>query len=183
MVKVHWEQDKVIDAVKLGSNKALQRAGAYVRSVVRNSIKKRKNPDVSSEPGNPPHTHGSHGYKDTIVFAVDGNTAVIGPIAKAGREPLGQIHEFGGTRTIKGRRREYAVGKSGPIRVSVNGKPVFAKLKTDRQVSLARTLDKKLYPDADASKTRRYPARPHMAPALEKSLPRLNGFWANVVNS
>lgn len=76
---------KELDPVK---RKALSKAGAFVRTRARQSIKRRKGP---SPAGQPPHAH--HGAIKLIYFAYDrqSESVVVGPIPFQGVAPAGTV--------------------------------------------------------------------------------------------
>lgn len=180
-VKVSTFNKSVEKAIKRSAPKTLKSAGAYVRAIARNSIKKRSNPNISSAPGTPPHHHSS--FKNTILYAV--NTAeqavYIGPsLIRGGMENVGRIHEFGGVRHIKAQRKEYRIGGSGPIKGTNRKDAVYVKLRTALQVARAEQIAEKIYPWTKGG-VQRFPARPFMRPALMAGLPRLPKFWSNAI--
>lgn len=139
--KSRFDAKKVTEGVRKGSIRALKSAAAYTRTVARNSIKKKKNPNVASAPGTAPHAHGKKNIRNSVLFGVkeEERSAVIGPAALGGDPKLAQVgalHEFGGTRPNKQPEKripgDWNTAKSGPIRVE-RGVFVFAKLLTDRQ--------------------------------------------------
>lgn len=140
--KSKFDAKKVAEGVRKGSIRALRSAGAYTMTVARNSIKKKKNPNIASAPGTAPYTHGENKtFRKSTLFGVNEKeeSVVIGPAALGGNPrlaQLGALHEFGGTRPNKQPEKripgDWNTAKSGPIRVE-RGVFVFAKLLTDRQ--------------------------------------------------
>jgi hypothetical protein len=180
-VKVYSYNKSVKKAIKRSAPKTLKSAGAYVRAIARNSIKKRRNPNISSAPGLPPHQHTT--FKNTIRYAVNNaeNAVYIGPeIVKGGKENAGRLHEFGGIRRIKPQSKQYHVGSSGPIAGTDRFNAVYTRLRTNLQVARAEKLAAKFYPWIKGG-IRRYPARPYMRPALMAGLPKLSKFWNNAI--
>lgn len=79
--------------------RTLGRAGAFVRSVMRRKVGRRKTPRPAGQPMASP----SGLARSSIVFSVDrkSRSVVIGPLKRM-FGGLGQLHEFGGV--YKGRR-------------------------------------------------------------------------------
>lgn len=93
-----FDRPGVIAKVKDGTKSVLSRAGAFIRTRARSSIKKRKR---SSEPGEPPSSHTGR-LKDLIFFAYDKITesVVIGPLLFRKRTPVVPLLlELGGEAT------------------------------------------------------------------------------------
>lgn len=210
-VKTEWTPDAVKQPVRRGNTAALRRSAAYLRKVARNRIKSRKNYDTAAAPGGSPHTHGNGKFfRNSILFAVDGNAAYIGPAAFPGvggrRQIIGAIHEFGGTvrpTAGNGRRRkatDWNSAKAGPLRIE-KGVLIFGRLKSRRQRRLAARLAasgaKLTAKNAKQRKSAKlmrlemaekkgtpfhYPARPTMGPALKAAEPHIAKFWENVVS-
>jgi hypothetical protein len=91
--KTRFDAAKVIGAVRKATFETLGHAGAYLRKVARNSIRRGRGP---SAPGTPPHTRAG-ALKNAILYAVekDRRCVVIGPTGdRVG--PSGSAHEFGG---------------------------------------------------------------------------------------
>lgn len=99
-IRIEFNEEKVLHAVRNGGNKALTRAGAYVRKAARNAVSRSKN---SSSPGSPPHTRKGL-LKRSILFGVEKQRqkVVIGPAYQFIGIAM-TAHEFGG----KFRRRKY----------------------------------------------------------------------------
>lgn len=195
--KFNWQA--VTRSVSDTAERRMRKVGYRMMRKAQSLIREQANRDKASRPGRPPYSHGY--FKKSILYGVEdaGRTVVIGPGYFKGN-PLtnvGRLHEFGGTKVIKGRRRKYAVGKVGPVDLRsgyVTPPPkdggriarpeagvVFAKLKTEQQVRRATALDKAHWPDADAAKTRKYKPRPYMAVALSRMTPQLTGLWVHAV--
>ena len=206
-VKLILIPGKLDQATRRGNTAALRRSSAYIRKVARNRIRKRKNYDAASAPGQSPYTHGEgRFFKNSIVFSVEGNSAYIGPAAFSAsdsrRKIIGAVHEFGGVYSPKvGSRRkrkatDWNTAKAGPLRIE-NGRMVFGKLKSQKQrkraariaesgVELPKAKNEKarksaklmrLELAATAGKSFHYAPRPTMGPALTVSAPHIAGFW------
>ncbi len=99
-IRIEFDEEKVLNAVKSGNVKALRRAGAYVRKSARNAVSRSSK---ASSPGMPPHTRRGL-LKRSILFGVEKQrqSVVIGP-AKSLIGVSMTAHEFGGMY----RRRKY----------------------------------------------------------------------------
>jgi len=183
---VQDESNRVKHAVKASEIRSLGRAAAYIWGIARRSISKKKGP---SEPGKTPRSPTGR-LKGSLAFNVDkaAGEAVIGP-ARAAIALIGHTHEFGGVEGPKrGRARgrfwkELRLGGAGPIRI--DGKTiVFGRLETMAQVQRAKALAAELPPQVTGARpgvSRRYPQRPFMRPALQRSRERLPSFWRNSI--
>ncbi len=212
-VKITWTPGPLKRAVRRGNASALRQSAAYLRKVARNRVKARKSYDTAAAPGASPHTHGQGKFfKNSIVFAVEGNAAYIGPAAFPGmdgrRQIIGAIHEFGGKvkpsvgRKRRGTATDWNTAKAGPVKIK-DGVLVFGKLKTGKQRRRAARLAQSgaEMPSAKNAKQRkaaklmrlelaakkgkpfRYPARPTMGPALNAAKPHIAKFWESSVHS
>lgn len=161
---VFFDREKVIRSTRAKDRKALSRAGAFVRTSARSSIKSRKHGTISA-PGSPPFDHVGYARSQrnralkkagmvplpkpkaadqrglrVILFGYDerNHSVIIGPLrfgGKRGTSTVPQVLEMGGRSTnYKGR--------------SINIK-----------------------------------ARPFMRPALERELPQLPKRWASSVRA
>lgn len=103
-----FDAEKVMKAMDRAERKALSRAGAFVRTRARSSIRRRKRP---SEPGTPPSDHGG-ALKRLLFFAYDeaSRSVVVGPALFGGGRSAGQsppapaVEEFGGTVNVTSRK-------------------------------------------------------------------------------
>jgi len=183
-VKVKTNMPAVKKAAQTGSFNSLQHAGAALRLTAKRSIRKNKKP---SAPGKPPHTRGrGYGLAKVIAIETESEMAIaIGPTPGRGGSTVWDLHEFGGTTRRKAerrlKRRTPKIGQSAPIDVDRFGKVVRARITTQAQAErAARTIDETNALRADrAGETLTYPARPFMAPALEKQKNRIPKHWQN----
>lgn len=145
-VTTNFERRAVRNAVKKANFTSLGKAGAFVRQVMRRSIRKRGVGGKPSAPGQPPKSTGP--LREAILFELSPqkDDVSIGP-SFGGFGKLGRVHEDG---------------------LRVPGKQFF---KTPDGRSKSRRV------------VRDYPERPFAEPALKKSQPRLQKFWANSVKS
>ncbi|MEM8738086.1 MAG: hypothetical protein AAGG38_06360 [Planctomycetota bacterium] len=143
---------KVLQEIDRAKRRTYSKAGSFVMTTARRSIRTRKS---LSRPGAPPSSHDGS-LRRGIFFGYDRprDSVVIGPRAEwSKRLPGGktqpEVLEFGGT--VAGRGRLVKTG-------SGRGK------KWER-----------------AKRTLRYAARPFMGPALEKEAPNFPELWADAV--
>lgn len=94
--KFFLDRAAVTSAVDAGTRRALSRAGAFVRTRARSSIRKRK---AISRPGQPPSSHSGE-LRRFLFFAYDPATrsVVVGP-AKFKRGEAPPLLEYGGAVT------------------------------------------------------------------------------------
>ncbi len=191
-----FNRAKVMAAVEEGQRVALMRGGAIVRRVAQFSMRYRKS---ASQPGTPPSARsGSEGslLRKFLFFAYDepSRGVVVGPVKLGNRRSLPSLHEHGGVLSLV-HREPKNVGESGPIRIVeegfwdfgpatrfIKGDPrqrqvVYGKLTSAAQVERANRLQEEMYAHGD----RRYPPRPYMRPALERSRERILKVWENVL--
>ncbi len=151
--QLFFDRQAVVRKLKPANRQALSRAGAFVRTSARSSIRQRK---AVSAPGSPPsaHTRRSPNLR-TIFFAYDPPTesVVIRPVRfNSGGVP--RILELGGdvvlTQTLVGRSWLTSKKPTNP-----------------RQPVRKRTI--------------KYAARPFMNPALAANRAQLPSLWANSV--
>jgi len=206
-VKAQWKllltTSAIVAASKRAERRWLFRAGRYLMTVARNSLKRGpggsrqlargKNgrflsgvylPRPGSPPGRPPYSP-TRRLKNAVQFYVDiaNGRVYIGPTASAVGK-IGATHEFGGVESAKKSRKrknnfQIRIGGHGPI-TRADGSTGFAKLRTQRQVNNSRRTARALPVGVTQAKgRRRYPARPFMKPALDKanSEGRLSQLW------
>lgn len=150
--RLFFDREQVIARVGKARAKFLNRAGAMVRLTARRSIRKS---DKTSEPGEPPKSHGEHLLRDKILYALDTSRddAMVGPakLNKPGTAPA--TLEHGGEATID--TFTWERDAAGHVtRRSRTGK---------KRITIT--------------------ARPFMGPALEKVRPQLSKLWADTVTA
>ena len=98
--RIEFEEKRILLLVEGGNNKALRRAGAYIRKAAQNKV---TTSDRSSAPGSPPHTRRGL-LKNAILFGTEKRkqSVVIGPTESIIGTAM-SAHEFGG----KYRKRRY----------------------------------------------------------------------------
>ncbi len=91
-VKANFKKQAVKNALRNSMVTTLPRAGAFVRQIARNSLKKRG----TSTPGKPPISNTGR-FKRSILFEVSQqkDSVIIGPDSKLFSN-VGKAHEFGG---------------------------------------------------------------------------------------
>lgn len=146
-----FDRKAVVDAVDKAERKILSRQGAYVRSIAKNSMKRKKGP---APEGSPPNAHEGK-IKKFLYFAYDAKARkmVVGP-AKLGNSSACKTLEHGGTVDVEGFYDR--TGRWVPLRIL----PADIRLrirKSGRVTTRKATVA----------------ARPFMAPALKKAKPRL----------
>jgi len=102
-----FDAPRVIRAMDRATRRALSKAGAFIRTRAKTSIRKRKS---ISKPGNPPHSHVGL-LRSLLFFGYDpgAQSVVIGP-QKARRGNVPSLLEYGGTAV---RVRRHSSGKRG----------------------------------------------------------------------
>jgi hypothetical protein len=91
-----FDRPEVVKRVRDGTKSVLSRAGAFIRTRARSSIRKRNR---SAEPGQPPSDHGGW-LKKLLFFAYDAAThsVVVGPLLFRKQSPTAPLLlEEGGT--------------------------------------------------------------------------------------
>ena len=112
-----FDKAKVIRAVDKARRAVLSKAGAFIRTTARRSLRRRKGP---APPGQPPHSHTGL-LKRFLYFAYEpaSDSVVIGPakLNKPGAAP--RVLEHGGKTMVQQRRRGRVVRR----RVSIEARP------------------------------------------------------------
>ncbi len=161
-----FDRAAIGNAVEKAILRGLASAGAYVRTVARRSMRRRKK---ASPPGQPPSTHQGQ-LRDLLLFAYDqpNKATVVGPAKfsavrknSASTTPVPGLHEHGGMVTVfkkvfnKGRKATDRQ-KESFLRKLKDGSLIPAK----KRFTLVKVQAK-------------YPVRPYMGPALETSKAKL----------
>lgn len=198
-------------ALEAKQPKTLLQAGRFVMRVARGIIKQRKNPNISSAPGKPVHSHRNkqnEGFKKTIVYALrpDKKAVWIGPqVVSGGLKTLAKTHEFGGYRRIVDADFELfngvEVGDVAPVTIThVNAKDkvlftdknrdpksgkkvVWITIRTKEQAEHSSRLYRRMIDTYSSKKVAKYPARPYMLPSMLLSLPKLPYYWRGVIRN
>lgn len=88
-----FDRGAVAGAMSEAARRGMMRTGGYIRTVAKNSMKKKKGP---SAPGTPPHVHKGQ-LKNLLFFAYDAlsTSLVVGPVGFKGSD-VPRVLEFGG---------------------------------------------------------------------------------------
>ena len=91
-----FDSPAVINAVNAVTRKALSRAGAFIRTRARSSMRRRKG---AAKPGMPPYVHAGD-LKDKLFFSYDPvrKSVVVGPIRFS--KGIADVLEEGGDSTV-----------------------------------------------------------------------------------
>lgn len=161
--------------------------------------------EIKSPPGTSPYSHGKgsryDSLRDSIFYHVEGDSVIVGPALQM--EKIGKLHEFGGravTRSVPERAdKVFSVGEIGPVstrkyqfdfamRPNAITDPadgsavVYIRLRTVQQAQHATRLNHRIQiAYFSKMKNAKYPERPYMAPALEKTRPRANEMWLDAI--
>ncbi|MCA9304894.1 MAG: hypothetical protein KDA16_00045 [Phycisphaerales bacterium] len=151
-----FDRAKVKRELEAGKRRALSRAGAFVRTSAKSSIKSRKNKALYSSPGDPPFSKDGR-LKKFILFGYDksSDSVVIGPVGFP-KSRVPSLLEFGGRVPIRGKKR---------IPVSSRGKGKGRR-----------------YEYAEISGVANYEPRPYMGPALKRERSKIPRAFKGSVN-
>lgn len=207
--RVEFAPEEIIKLEKSARKKVLSRIGAYVRRVIRNSIRTVKDSDKPSKPGSPPHSHGigpnGLNLKRSILFDADDSSVAIGPLVRTWQD-VGAIHEFGGIHNIRwfnkknlrklnvgdigpistGRYKSYASphSRNQPLRDPRDGSYVaVVKLTSQSMADHATRVSRRMEFARKRYANANYPARPFVGPAFNRSKPHLAEFWRGAITT
>lgn len=116
---VFFDRAAVTRSVDAAKRRVLSKAGAFIRTAARTSIRKRKG---SAPPGKPPHSH-EGSLRRLILFGYDrtNDSVVVGPVGfKNSVAP--RVLEHGGTTVVLSRRR----GRLQTRKVQIAARPYMA---------------------------------------------------------
>lgn len=104
-----FDRPAVVNAMSKANKRALSKAGAFIRTNAKRSIRKRKK---VSQAGQPPSSHSGE-LRKLIFFSYDfkNDSVVIGPLlykAKGQSQTVPNLLEKGGVQTYKKKKRRYA---------------------------------------------------------------------------
>lgn len=107
-----FDKQTVLRAVDKAKRAVLSKAGAFIRTTARHSIRTRKG---SAPPGKPPHSHTGL-LRRFIYFGYDraSDSVVVGPVGFS-RSTAPRVLEFGGKTEVKRRRRRGKVVKTRAV--------------------------------------------------------------------
>jgi hypothetical protein len=178
----------------------LKRNALYLRRAARNSIRRRKSP---SQPGQAPRSVRGDLKRGIQAHYERGiSEAVVGPVRFDWGTGAPNVLEFGGDsvidnsvvrnvgdggeiRVVSGAAAGVKRDSSGKfLRASQRGKEVrpgvrvvYGKIRTQAQADRATRINREIF----GPRTIRVAERPFMAPALERSLPKLAPMWSTSV--
>jgi hypothetical protein len=111
-----FDRHVVIAAVDKAKLKVLSRAGAFIRTAARTSIRRRRG---SAPPGKPPHSH-EGSLRKLILFGYDrgSDSVVVGPVGFRNSEAPAAL-ERGGVTTVYRRKNGRLIGE----RVRIEARP------------------------------------------------------------
>lgn len=186
-----FDSEKLTKMLDRKTRRALSRAGGYIRTTAKRSIKKRQG---TSKPGDPPYSHTGL-LKNFIFYRYDPHTksVTIGPeklnrsdgdgpkaleyggTAQGYKRPALKLGDFGILRIDGTTNRGGAGLVKGTVRAWGKTYIVqYGRIRTDSQLRLARENEKKIYGDG---RNVNIAARPFMRPALGEAMKNLNTFF------
>ena len=117
--QLFFDRPKVVRAVDKAKRQALSKAGAFIRTRARTSIRKRKR---ISQPGQPPSSHTGL-LRRFILFGYDrqSDSVVVGPVGFRSSVAPRVLEEGGRTRIVRRRR-----GRKESRVVRVGARPYMA---------------------------------------------------------
>jgi hypothetical protein len=123
----------VVRAVDKAKRAALSKAGAFIRTTAKHSIRTRKG---SAPPGQPPHSHTGL-LKRFIFFGYDPSTesVVVGPARINRTTDAPHTLEFGGTTAVERRRK----GKVRARKVRIAPRPFMGPALEKERPNLPKT--------------------------------------------
>lgn len=128
-----FDKPTVLRAVDKAQRAGLSKAGAFIRTAAKRSIRTKQG---SAPPGRPPHSHTGL-LKRFIFFGYDPTTesVVVGPARVNRTTDAPHTLEFGGTTTIKRRRK----GKVCARGVRVAPRPFMGPALEKERLNLPKT--------------------------------------------
>lgn len=112
-----FDRKAVLDAVDKAKRAVLSKAGAFIRTIARTSIRKRKG---SAPAGEPPHSHVGL-LRNFILFGYDraSDSVVVGPAKLNKPTEAPRVLEHGGVTTVT----KFSRGKRRKRRASIAARP------------------------------------------------------------
>lgn len=119
-----FDRGKVMRAVDKAKRTVLSKAGAFIRTTAKHSIRTKKGP---APPGRPPHSH-EGSLRRLILFGYDraSDSVVVGPVGFR-KSTAPNVLEFGGTTQVKTRRRGRVVKQKARIEMRAYMGPALEK--------------------------------------------------------
>jgi hypothetical protein len=193
-----FDRPRIVAALSKPKRKALSKAGAFVRTAARSSLRRRKGP---SSPGSPPSVHAPSGERaslKTILFAYDAqrDSVVVGPVklnqvnfkTDGGRISIPALHEFGGELGIREWKftaldeRTYEMVRDNPT--AANFLDVWSRRDLRwRMTSRKRPWSLMTLGVQTRMRKAKYPARPFMRPALESVSDRFSDLFRDCIRA
>lgn len=193
-----FDRREVMASMTKARRRVLSKAGAWVRTAARSSLRRRKKP---SSPGSPPSVHADTSARATlkkIYFAYDpiNDSVVIGPeklnqvnFTIAGmRTSVPNVHEFGGNIAIREWMFTALDERTQDVVDRYPSAYNWVDTWTRRDLRWKMTSRKRKWTLAKFGvKTRvrnaNYPARPFMRPALKKVAPQFPDLFRNAIQA
>lgn len=128
-----FDRQTVVRAVGKAKRAALSKAGAFIRTAAKSSIRTRKG---SAPPGQPPHSHTSL-LKRFIFFGYDpgSDSVVVGPARINRTTDAPHTLEFGGTTVVERGRK----GKIRKLKVRIAPRPFMGPSLEKERPNLPKT--------------------------------------------
>lgn len=119
-----FDRGPIMRAVDKARRAALSKAGAFIRTTARNSMRRCKG---SAPPGQPPHVHRGT-LRRLIFFGYDraSDSVVVGPVGFR-KSTAPNVLEFGGSTKVKTRRRGRFVTQRARVETRPYMGPALAK--------------------------------------------------------
>lgn len=156
---------KVLAALNKAERKALSKAGAFVQTSAKRSLRRRKKP---SQPGQTPSIYSKDKNRTLkkILFGYDptAHSVIVGPVG-FGRAEAPRALELGGASTVRVPKKNEGRRSSPAQAASFKRRKALGLIQ--RKPSVRRPI--KVEP------------RPFMNPALKREAPKFPGLWAGAV--
>jgi len=119
-----FDKKTVLRAVDKAKRAVLSKAGAFIRTTAKHSVRTKKG---SAPPGKPPHSH-EGSLRRLIYFGYDraSDSVVVGPVGIK-RSTAPHVLEFGGKTEVKRRRRGKVVRTRATIQQRAYMGPALEK--------------------------------------------------------
>ncbi|MBI5864318.1 MAG: hypothetical protein HZB38_07410 [Planctomycetes bacterium] len=119
-----FDKAAVVRAVDSAKRRVLSKAGAFIRTTAKHSIRTRKGP---APPGSPPHSH-EGSLRRLIFFGYDrsSDSVVVGPVGFR-KSTAPNVLEFGGTTLVTTRRRGHVMKQKVRVETRPYMGPAFEK--------------------------------------------------------
>ena len=162
-----FDREKVAKALTKANKKALSKAGAFVRTAARGSLRRRKKP---SSPGQTPSIHSKDKNRTLkkILFGYDPATesVIVGPVG-FGKATAPHTLEKGGQVSVRVKSKHGNSGRKATPRQAAAFKRRLAAGMVRRKPIVRKVIA--------------IEARPYMNPALHREYPKFPELWAGSV--